>query len=159
MTTMEKGKVLKALEICANSSGCNACPYHQEHDCDSKMCKDALSLLKANEAPKTHKYNTIIIFTKKGNLSEYFTPSKQYDMCNTAEQIIRVREYYAKEREIQLIAMFRYEGTKVFCKIKCPVNPLPVKGEFEVPNSNVLIRFLRDNGWTFKQKFYPRMLE
>ena len=157
MTTMEKGNALKALEHCAEGNlNCDGCPYKNVPQCVSKMAKEVDALIKANETPK---YSTVIIFTKKGNLSEYFTPSKQYDICNTAAHIIRAREYYAKEREIQLIAMFRYEGTKVFCKIKCPINPLPVKGEFEVPSTNVLIRFLRNNGWSYKQKFYPCMFE
>ena len=110
------------------------------------------------------KYSIVIIYTKKGNLLDYFTDSIDV-MCRTKEEYDRKREYYAKEREIQLIAMFRFEPAdgpyagRTFCKIKCPINPLPVKGEFEIPSINVLGQVLKGNGWNFKQKFYPRMFE
>ena len=105
------------------------------------------------------KYSVVIIYTKKGNLLDYFNDSQEINYCVSQADYQRKRDYYAREREIQLIAMFRFDGCKAFCKIKCPVNPLPVKGEFEVPSMNVLDRFLQKNGWSFKQKLYPRMFE
>ena len=99
------------------------------------------------------KYTLVQIYTKKGNLLPWY--HSQYDRQTTMSHA----EYYAKERDIQLIAMFRFEGNRCFCKIKCPVNPLPVKGEFEVPSTGAISHFLNANGWSFKQKFYPRMFE
>ena len=106
------------------------------------------------------KYSVINIYTKKGNLTPYWANKQDlmYD-CRSGEEHSRMREYYARERDIQLIAMFRFEQGKTFCKIKCPVNPLPVKGEFEVPSVNALDRFLKGNGWSFKQKLYLGMFE
>lgn len=46
---MEKEKVLKALGYCA-AGVCGDCPYEDVENCDSEMCKDAISLLKANGA-------------------------------------------------------------------------------------------------------------
>ena len=111
------------------------------------------------------KYSLAIIYTKKGSLLEYFVNSPSVNCGNSQAGYDRMREYYAKERDIQLIAMFRFEpadgpyAARTFCKIKCPVNPLPVKGEFEVPSMGVLAQFLKANGWSFKQKLYPRMFD
>jgi len=84
-------------------------------------------------------------------------------MCQGAPSE-RLIQAYTREREIQLMALFRFENhngeaPKVFCKIKCPVNPLPVKGEFEAPSVKAIDQFLKGNGWNFKEKFYPRMFE
>lgn len=102
------------------------------------------------------KYNRVFVFTKKGNLLPWFH-SKNLNMTQASA------EYYGKERDIELIAMFRYEitqlGTKCFCKIKCPVKPLPVKGEFEAPSESSVINFLSKEGWHLKQKIYPHMFE
>lgn len=105
------------------------------------------------------KYPTVLIYTKKGNLLPYFQ-GKVSDIHPMNELTYkRQREYYTAEREIQLIALFRYDGAKCFCKIKCPVNPLPIKGEFECPSTGVVDHWLKANGWNFKQKLYPRMFE
>ena len=102
------------------------------------------------------KYDRVLIFTKKGNLMQYLCTdkvSRTYSNAN-AEGL---RQYYGQEREIQLIARIRWEATenrgkdKCFCSIKCPVNPLPVKGEFELPSLDSLRMFLNANGWALKQ--------
>lgn len=103
------------------------------------------------------KYTSVLIYTKKGNLMEYF--EGKASNCPSKVHYERAREYYAREREIQLIALFRYEGTKCFCKIKCPINPLPTKGEFECVSIGVVDHWLKGDGWSFKQKIYPRMFE
>ena len=109
------------------------------------------------------KYTQVLIFTKQGNLLSFFDSKYCPRNFATHANYEQVRHYYAAEREIQLIAMFRWEnngmGIKYFCKIKCPVNPLPVKGEFEVPSVGALIQFLKNNGWNYKQTIYPRMFE
>lgn len=109
------------------------------------------------------KYDIVYQFTKKGNLLDYFR-NKDNPHITTEEQYDRWHEYYALEREISLYAMIRYkivpdERTQVICKIKCPVNPLPVYGEFVLPSEMALIKFLESNGWTHKQKIPIHMFE
>ena len=155
---MEKEKVLKALECCADEEkNCEGCPYQPVGMCTCKLAKDAAALLKANEAPKA-KYTCATIFSKLTNLSAYCN-NKVYEKCGSDTQFEALRKHYAREREIELILMTRYESGKLMCKIKCPINPLPVKGEFEVPSYGVIEHYLRSNGWQFKQKIYPRMFE
>ena len=112
------------------------------------------------------KYDVVYILTKKGNLTEYLNTYAAQVMLggNISEQC---KEYYAKEREISLIAKFRYETERTdrkrinhcYCKIQCPVNPLPIKGEFEAPCVTAVIDFLTENGWTVTQKAYSTMFE
>lgn len=90
------------------------------------------------------KYQLAWIFTKKGNLLPWWH-SKH---CNPSEQ---AEKFYGEEREIELILLIRNDNGRVYCRIKCPVNPLPVKGEFEVPSFNAIISFLYQNGWKRKQ--------
>lgn len=156
---MEKANILNALEKCSKGfSSCAGCPYEGTDSCASVLAGDALSLLNTSESPKATKYTQAIIFTKRTSMSEYCTGKVTQHVTST-EAFNRMCEYYANEREVQLIALFRWEGRKCFCKIKCPINPLPVKGEFETPSEGVVGSFLHKNGWKFKQKFYPRMFE
>ena len=109
------------------------------------------------------KYQQVYIFTKQTNMLPFVT-IKTTQHISSREAYTRCREYYANEREVQLICMFRWErttkGTKCFCKIKCPINPLPIKGEFETPGTTTpVVNFLRLNGWQFKQKLNPNMFE
>ena len=152
---MEKKHVINSLGCCA-AGICESCHYRGVDDCDSEMCKDAIALLKANE-PAKPKYSLVNIYTKRTDLSEYLS-GKIVARCSDAEYK-RMREHYAMEKDVQLVALFRWEGSKCFCKIKCPINPLTVKGEFEVPTTGALDRFLKANGWGFKQKLYPSMFE
>ena len=161
---MDKAKVINALRCCAYGA-CHDCPYDGMENCDMEMCSDAIALIKANEPIATAtepsaspKYTLVNIYTKRSDLSDYLS-ARMVMEANSVEQAKRMREYYAQEREVQLIAMFRWEHAKCFCKIKCPINTLPVKGEFEVPSTGVLDRFLKKDGWTFKQKLYPCMFK
>lgn len=104
------------------------------------------------------KYHLVHIYTTKGNLLSYFA-SKEGNYTMSAKYIDLMRKRYEQEREIQLIALFRYEGNKCFCKIKCPVNPLPIKGEFEAPSINAIVAFLQKDGWQLKQKLSTYMFE
>lgn len=164
---MDKANIIKALELCGHVnnpfvsgiSACEGCPYIGMDNCDEQMCADAAAMLKANEPTKAKRYSQVYIFTKRTNLSKYLT-------CDVAQRLgssdahDRARKYYEHEREIQLIAMFRWEGNKCFCKIKCPINPMPVKGEFETPGTTgPVLNFLKENGWEFKQKLNPRLFE
>lgn len=87
------------------------------------------------------KYQVVTIYKKRSNLLAY------YEQDAATNQHLP-KAHYEKERNVCLKLMTRREGSKLFCKIKCPINPLPVKGEFEAPNFNVLRRFLQANGWT-----------
>lgn len=87
---------------------------------------------------------TAWIFTKKGNLLPYLHSKN----CTPSEA---AKEYYGKEREIQLVLLIRSENGKIYCRIKCPVSPLPVKGEFKVPSISAIANFLYQNGWSRKQ--------
>ena len=156
---MEKAKILKGLECCAGEEkNCDGCPYNPVGACTTTLAKDAADLLKANSEATKAKYTQVLVYTKNGNLLPYVT-AKVMNKCASAELSQRMRDYYTREREIQLLCMFRWENGKCFCRIKCPVNPLPVKGEFEVPTTTDVGTFLVNNGWSFKQKIYPRMFE
>lgn len=90
------------------------------------------------------KYQTAYIFTKRGNLLPYlYSKSSCFDE--------RTERLYAQERELQLVLLVRIEDRKIYCRIKCPVNPLPIKGEFEVPALGAIENFLNQNGWKRKQ--------
>ena len=111
------------------------------------------------------KYDRVLVFTKKGNLLKYLRTDKvTRQNSNLCQE--NVRNYYAQEREIQLVASLRWEDfpastrngivqmSKCFCRIKCPINPLPVKGEFELPSLDSLKEFLKANGWVLKHDMY-----
>lgn len=111
------------------------------------------------------KYHQAYIYTKRTNLLDYFhgnvdmfSPSFGGQMENSPAYKAQ-EKYYSHEREVRLILLVRFEGTKVFCRIKCPINPLPVCGEFEAPSSTAIGKFLDKNGWTFKEKFSAKLFE
>jgi hypothetical protein len=44
-------KVIKGLEICYfPPSNCDNCPYKEQEECNDNLCRDALALLKEQEA-------------------------------------------------------------------------------------------------------------
>lgn len=155
---MEKAKILKGLECCADGDSCKKCPYDKQMFCDKNMCADAAALIKANEIPKP-KYTCATIFTKKGNLHDYMCTDKVASRWPQYSPSAQYKSQCEAEREIELILLSRCENGKLYCRIKCPVNPIPVKGEFEVPTFSAIQKFLFNNGWRFKQKLYPRMFE
>ena len=106
-----------------------------------------------------NKYTCAVIFTKKGNLNDFMQTDRVLSHWPNYTPSDGYKAHCAKEREIQLFLLTRYDGNKLMCRIKCPVSPLPVKGEFEAPSYSVIHQFLCDNGWTVKQKLYPRMFE
>lgn len=89
------------------------------------------------------KYSSIMTFTKKGNLLA-FASRKGMDISKRS-----VQDIYGREREIQLVASIRVDNGKIYCQIKCPVNPLPIKGEFEIVSPNELRKLLENLGWEF----------
>lgn len=88
------------------------------------------------------KYQYVMTYVKRTNLLAFY----DHDSSNQ-HPTERQREYYAKERPVRLALSVRHEGNRAFCSIKCPINPLPVRGEFEVPNMAVIQRFLEREGW------------
>lgn len=94
-------------------------------------------------------YSRALIFSKHTDLLPYF-----YSIYNgkdiSQEQYDKWKARYEAERNVQLILLVRYEGKKMICRIKCPVNPMPVRGEFEASNMHSLFDFLRQQGWVHK---------
>ena len=159
---MDKANVMKALELCGTGSEtCTGCPYYGMDGCDRHMCDDALSLLKA-KANDNPTYHTAIIYTKRDNLlkwldhryQEYVDVEKEF-----AAEAARIRAEYATEREIQLILLVRHEEGKCICRIKCPINPLPIKGEFQCVSTSEMTRLLSSMGWTYKEKVRSAMFK
>lgn len=149
---MNKTQVIEALEMCMVSPDCKGCPYYGMNDCREHMNSDALGLLKADEkANKKLTYHTAIIFTKRDNLLKWFSANDTFYAQGT-DAYQRARAVYATEREVRLILLVRYEEGKSICRIKCPINPLPIKGEFEAPTVGAVSHTLETMGWTYKEK-------
>ena len=154
---MDKANVMKALELCGTGSEtCTGCPYYGMDGCDRHMCDDALSLLKA-KANDNPTYHTAIIYTKRDNLSKWL--NSRYSKFRDAQEAARIRAEYATEREIQLILLVRHEEGKCICRIKCPINPLPIKGEFQCVSTSEMTKLLASMGWKYKEKVHPGMFK
>lgn len=104
--------------------------------------------------PITTNYSGACIYTKRTNLVQWFNSN-----CKTTTnhpigslEYNRMREYYERVRNIQLILLYRYSGDKCYCRIKCPINPLPIRGEFEAASISAVDGFLKNNGWVFERK-------
>ncbi len=161
---MDKANVIKALELCRSSiCHCGDCPYMGIDDCESYLHSDALLALlkadekaneKANEKPTYHK---AFIFTKRDNLLKWFDVNgykyAQGANMEYSDKYKKMEALYAKEREIQLILLVRFENGKCICRIKCPINPLPIKGEFQCVSTSEMSRLLTSMGWTYKAKY------
>ena len=154
---MNKENVMKALSLCPGSDTCTGCPYYGMDGCDRHMCGDALALLKANDKPT---YHTAIIYTKHTNLMPWL--QSRYEMFGThgtTEQAQRIHEMYSKDRDVQLILLVRHEEGKCICRIKCPINPLPIKGEFQCVSTSKMTWLLASMGWTYKEKVHSDMFK
>lgn len=156
---MNKANVMKALETCMDFSNCEECPYYNvEVGCREHMNRDALALLKANEKPT---YGMAIIFTKLDNLSKWFDINgykyAQGANMEYSDKYQKMRAVYATEREIQLILLVRYEEGKCICRIKCPINPLPIKGEFQCVSTSEMTELLTSMGWKYKEKIHANL--
>ena len=157
---MDKTNVMKALSLCGTGSEtCTGCPYYAMNGCDRHMCDDALALLKAKANDKPT-YHTAIIYTKHTNLMPWL--QSRYEMFGThgtTEQAQRIREMYSKDRDVQLILLVRHEEGKCICRIKCPINPLPIKGEFQCVSTSKMTWLLASMGWTYKEKVHSAMFK
>lgn len=112
------------------------------------------------------KYDVVLVFHKTTNLMPFFEGKsealtgyiRQDDpMCN--ERKARIEKRYSDPRNVRLLLLVRYDGPFTFCKIKCPINPLPVKGEFAAPSLNAVKYFLMDNGWAETEAIPDFMLD
>ena len=104
------------------------------------------------------KYKHAMVFSKHTDLLPFF-----YGKCSganiTNERYARIKAQYARERDVQLILLSRYEHGKMICRIKCPVNPMPVKGEFVPCDISSVVKFLIQQGWTHKATYNLAMFE
>ena len=157
---MDKANVMKALSLCGTGSEtCTGCPYHGMNDCDRHMCDDAMALLKAKANDKPT-YHTAIIYTKHTNLMPWLQSNcTKFGTHGTTEQAQRIRETYSKDRDVQLILLVRHEDGKCICRIKCPINPLPIKGEFQCVSTGEMSKLLKSMGWTYKEKVHSGMFK
>ena len=154
---MNKHDVMKALSLCGTEgTTCTECPYYAMGGCDRRMCDDALSLLQSNDAKPT--YHTAIIYTKHTNLMPWLQSNyTKFSTHGTAEQAQSIRAAYEKDRDVQLILLVRHEDGKCICRIKCPINPLPIKGEFQCVSTGEMSKLLKSMGWTYKEKVHYGM--
>ena len=160
---MDKENVMKAMERCASLGDCcYDCPYRGMDCCYRHLCEDALALLKAKANDKPT-YHTAIIYTKRDNLSKWFDINgykyAQGANMEYSDTYQRMRAVYATEREIQLILLVRHEDGKCICRIKCPINPLPIKGEFQCVSTGEMSKLLKSMGWTYKEKVHYGMFK
>lgn len=148
---MNKHDVMKALALCNSHGGdaCAKCPYAWTDNCYIQMTHDAIALLQSNDAKPT--YHTAIIYTKHTNLMPWYNGRCDASHNPTA------REYYSKDRDVQLILLVRHEDGKCICRIKCPINPLPIKGEFQCVSTGEMSKLLKSMGWTYKEKVHSGM--
>lgn len=159
---MNKHNVIKALALCndegVNNGVCADCPYVGMTECYKCLATDAIALLKSepwyNDKPT---YHTAIIYTKHTNLMPWLQSNYTKFGHDTTEQVLRIREMYSKDRDVQLILLVRHEDGKCICRIKCPINPLPIKGEFQCVSTGEMSKLLKSMGWTYKEKVHSRM--
>ena len=142
---MNKENVIQALGMCDTDIECCECPYFGMDDCRRYMIDDAINLLRETpHAKETPAYTKALIFTKTETLVKYFN-SKYPPLPN------KTFDRYLQPREIQLVLLVRYEEDKCICRIKCPINPLPIKGEFVAVSPRAVGSLLFPLGWKFKE--------
>ena len=170
---MNKHDVMKALECCVSPGDyCDDCPYHGMDYCYRHLCEDALALFQSTEDEHnviaSPAYHTAIIYTKHTNLMPWLQSNyERFGTHGTTEQAQRIREMYSKDRDVQLILLVRHEDVRIggtiknrcICRIKCPINPLPIKGEFECVSTGEMTRLLASMGWKYKEKVHYSMFK
>lgn len=97
-------------------------------------------------------YSRALIFSKHTDLLPYFYGVYSGANIND-ERYIKMKAHYANERDVQLILLIRYEHGKIICRIKCPINPMPVRGEFVASDMHGIFDFLRQQGWVHKDTY------
>lgn len=107
-------------------------------------------------------YSVAIIFTKHTNLLPWFEACyhDKLDLCRTSLGFNQLRDQYARPRDVQLILLVRYDDDgRPICKIKCPISPLPIIGEFKVVSMGQITDLLRREGWAIKEKIPMSLLK
>ena len=170
---MNKHDVMNALERCASLGDCcDDCPYRGMDYCYRHLCEDAFALFQSTEDEHnviaSPAYHTAIIYTKHTNLMTWLQSNyERFGTHGTTEQAQRIREMYSKDRDVQLILLVRHEDVRIggtiknkcICRIKCPINPLPIKGEFECVSTGEMTRLLASMGWKYKEKVHYSMFK
>jgi len=101
-------------------------------------------------------YSRAIMFTKHTDLMPYFEIKRAHSQCPNSWE--NCKSYYEAKRDVNLILQIRYdEKGNIICRIKCPINPLPIKGEFNVCHLGALVAFLEREGWKFNGNYNLRM--
>lgn len=106
-------------------------------------------------------YDCVVIFHKTTSLTPYFCANEHklvghlnIEDRDYEKRYDRIADRYTREQDVRLVLLVRYDyntdnhKVKTYCKINCPISPLPVKGEFEAPSFNAVKFFLTENGWT-----------
>ena len=106
-------------------------------------------------------YSVVYVCSKQADLMPYAL-NKFEGGIKELSQYPHTLQHYARERKVTLMAMFGWENdgkgkSHCFCKIRCPINPLPIKGEFEAASMDAVLGFLQENGWTIEQKLHTAM--
>lgn len=157
---MNKHDVMKALALCGDADvvSCEACPYYGMEECDARMTNDAITLLKSTDTKPA--YHTAIIYTKHTNLMPWLQSNyTKFSTFSTPEQRQSIRAAYEKDRDVQLILLVRHEDGKCICRIKSPINPLPIRGEFQCVSTGEMTKLLKSMGWTYKEKVHYGMFK
>ena len=98
--------------------------------------------------------DVLVMFMKTTNLSRWFDVNVDRSRCDDYEGL---KQRCAREREVQLVVQACFKHNKVFCRINCPINPLPVVGWFETPSISCLKRHLETLGWKHKCVIYNKI--
>lgn len=102
-------------------------------------------------------YTTAIIFSKHTDLLPYFYATYNGSPSLNDVQYNRLKAHYETKRDVRLILLMRHDGKNTICRIKCPINPMPIKGEFEVVSMHNIFEFLRQHGWTHHDTYHSSM--
>jgi hypothetical protein len=106
-------------------------------------------------------YAYTIIFTKRTDLMPWFKGrySNMSDEYINSVSFNQFKKDCARIRDIKLILLVRYEPGHTYCKIKCPVNPLPIKGEFEAVSLKHIVKLLQREGWSIESELSISLLK
>lgn len=67
--------------------------------------------------------------------------------------------YAQGNTKVSLVLTFGSDDNgDLIAKINCPVNPLPVKGEFCPAGKNAVLNFLRKDGWEYLYRVSNKVL-
>lgn len=90
----------------------------------------------------------VFVFQKQGTLAEFYK-------TNTYGERGHREEIFANmQRDVQLVLHCGVDDhANLVARIQCPVNPLPVKGDFHCHSFRVVQNFLLKSGWRLVAKY------